>query len=202
MKRIALYVAVLLAVLTVAGCSNTEKEGASQSAVSVKDYSPTDRESELISKTGINQVEYFTLNATLAEGEDLQYSVEVYRNGKLSEERTKTYGDPERNYKDAIISFGVDGFNDEEGPFELINGVPGGTGTSSYPNMMTSFTFNKLVKGKIDLVKDKPVYLASWQGTTKDSLSSHTNETGELPEGLEDSELVFLYKLLWTDAEE
>ena len=66
---------------------------------------------------------------------------------------------------------------------------------------MTSSSFSKLVGEKVTLEKDKPVYLAAWLGTTKNELSFGGGENGELPSGIEEAELAFLYKVLWTDKE-
>ena len=66
---------------------------------------------------------------------------------------------------------------------------------------MTSSSFGKLVGGKVTLEKNKPVYLAAWLGTTKNKLSFGGGNKGELPSGIEEAELTFLYKVIWTDKE-
>ncbi|MEK5332669.1 hypothetical protein [Lysinibacillus sp. FSL W8-0992] len=48
-------------------------------------------------------------------------------------------------------------------------------------------------------MKNKPVYLVAWLGTTKNELRTVGSKNGELPAGLEEAELAFLYKVLWTD---
>ena len=201
MIKILRYSLLIMLMVLITGCSNEVEDSESHSKVSIESYSLSEHESELISKTGVGQIEYFKLNGVLAEEEELQFSVEVYVNGKLKSEQLKSYGDVEKNYKDTLISFGISDYNDEKRSFKLISGIPSGLATTNYPNNMTSFTFNKLVKGTIKLKKDVPAYLASWQGTTKDELRSDLNENGELPENITETELVFLYKVLWRNAD-
>ena len=45
------------------------------------------------------------------------------------------------------------------------------------------------------------MYLVAWLGTTKNGLSSVGGQNGELPQGIKESELAFIYKILWTDQE-
>ena len=80
-------------------------------------------------------------------------------------------------------------------------GIPSGVVTTIYPNNMTGNAFTKLVGKKITLEKDKPIYLAGWLGTTENRLRTVGEENGELPEAVEDYELAFLYKVLWTEKE-
>ena len=91
--------------------------------------------------------------------------------------------------------------NDEDHSLKLITGIPSGLASTIYPNNMTSSSFSKLVGEKITLEKNKPVYLAAWLGTTKNGLRSGEGENGELPAGIEEAELAFLFKVLWTDKE-
>lgn len=64
---------------------------------------------------------------------------------------------------------------------------------------MTSSFFSNLISENVTLMKNKPVYLVAWLGTTKNELRTVGSKNGELPAGLEEAELAFLYKVLWTD---
>ena len=66
---------------------------------------------------------------------------------------------------------------------------------------MTTYSFSRLIDEKITLEKNKPIYLAGWLGTTQNELRSSGGGNGELPPGIEETELAFLYKVLWTDKE-
>ncbi|WP_249312905.1 hypothetical protein [Lederbergia citrea] len=161
----------------------------------------SEKESLLISNSGVELIQFFKLNGTLAEDDDFQISVEVYEQGKFKEELLKTWGGAERNYKNSLISFGISDFNDENRPLKLISGIPSGLATTNYSNNMTSSSFSNLVGEKVTLKKNEPVYLAAWLGTTKNGLCSVGSENGELPVGIEEAELAFLYRVLWTDKE-
>ena len=198
-KRYCLFV-ILALLLT--GCANVEKDKTSLNAkITIEPYNMNEQESLLISKTGVGHIEFFKLNGTLAKDDDLQISVEVFEQGTFKEELLKALDDPERNYKDSLISFGISDLNDENLPLKLISGIPSGLVTTNYPNNMTSFSFGNLVGTKVALKKNKPVYLAAWQGTTNNELRSVGSENGELPADIEETELAFLFKVLWTDKE-
>lgn len=40
----------------------------------------------------LGQIEFFKLNGTLGEDDDLEFSVEVFENGQFKEELLKTWG--------------------------------------------------------------------------------------------------------------
>ena len=149
----------------------------------------------------LEHIEFFKLNGIPKEDDKLQFSVEVFENGKFKEELLTTWDGPETKYQDSFISFGINDIENEGHSLKLITGTPSGLATTIYSNNMTSSSFSKLVGEKVTLEKDKPVYLAAWLGTTKNELSSGGGENGELPSGIEEAELAFLYKVLWTDKE-
>ncbi|WP_107927027.1 hypothetical protein [Lysinibacillus parviboronicapiens] len=196
------YCSFAILILLLTGCVDVEKDKTSSNAkITIEPYNMSEKESLLISKSGVGHIEFFKLNGTLAEDDDLQISVEVFEKGKFKEELLKTWDDPEKNYKDILISFGISDFNDEVRPLKLISGIPSGLATTNYSNNMTSSSFSNLVGEKVTLKKNKPVYLAAWLGTTKNELRSVGSENGELPAGIEEAELAFLYRVLWTDKE-
>lgn len=190
----------IILTLLLTGCVGVEKEKEkplSNAKITIEPYNMSEKESLLISKTGVGQIEFFKLNGTLKEDDDLQFSVEMFENGKFKEELLKTWDESETKYKDSLISFGISDIGDEGNSLKLITGIPSGLATANYSNNMTSSSFSKLVGEKVTLEKNKPVYLAAWVGTTKNELSSVGSENGELPAGIEEAEVALLYRVLW-----
>jgi len=171
----------------------------SNAKITIEPYNMSEKEKLLVSKTGIEQIAFFKLEGNLKEDDDLQFTVEVYENGKLKEELLTTSDEPKTQFKDSIISFGISNFNDKDQSLKLITGIPSGLATTYYSNNMTSSSFSQLIGEKVTLEKSKPIYLAAWVGTTKNKLSSVGSENGELPAGIEEAELALLYRVLWTD---
>ncbi|MDQ0230655.1 hypothetical protein [Metabacillus malikii] len=169
------------------------------SKLTIEPYNISEKESMLISKTGVNQIEYYTLEGTLKEGEYIQFAVEVYENGKRKSELLTTSDEMIPKYENSIVSFGISNSTGEEDSLKLLTGTPSGLDTTDYPNNMTVSTFRKLIGEKVTLEKNKPIYLAAWAGTTKNGLSFGGNENGELPTGIDEAETVLLYRVLWTD---
>jgi len=202
------YLFIIFALL-LTGCVRVEKEEKSlekeksplTTQITIESYNMSEKESLLISKTGVGQIEFFKLNGTPKDEDQLQFSVEVFKNGKFKEELLKTWDGPETKYQDSFISFGISNLENEGQSMKLITGTPSGIATTVYSNNMTSSSFGKLVGGKVTLEKNKPVYLAAWLGTTKNELSFGGGNNGELPSGIEEAELTFLYKVIWTDKE-
>lgn len=203
MLHLKRYCFFIIFALLLTGCvGEAQEKSPSKTNLNIESYSLSEKEKLLISKTGVQQIEFFKLNGTLKDEDDLQFSVEVYENGKFKEELLKSYGAIETNYKNSIISFGVSDNGGEEHSLKLLIGIPSGLTSTSYENNMTGHAFTKLIGKKITLEKDKPSYIAAWLGTTKNSLRTVGDENGEIPEAIEDYELTFLFKVLWTDNKE
>ncbi|MGE7843777.1 hypothetical protein ACQKNX_23720 [Lysinibacillus sp. NPDC093712] len=191
------YCSFVILIFLLSGCVGVEKDKTSSKAkITIESYNMSEKESLLISKTGVGNIEFFKLNGTLSKDDDLQFSVEVYKKGKLKEELLKSWGAIEKNYQDSFISFGV---SDSNRPLKLLSGIPSGIATTTYSSSMTSSSFSNLISENITLTKNKPVYLVAWLGTTKNELRTVGSKNGELPAGIEEAELAFLYKVLWTD---
>ena len=181
-----------------AGCTG-EETAPSKTKLTIEPYNISDQEMILVSKTDVMDIEFFELNGTLKEEDDLQFSVEVFEKGKLKEEILKSRGEIQTKFKDTIISFGVGDRNGKNKSLKLINGLPSGLATKYYSNDMTLTSISKLIEGKITLEKNTPIYLAVWLGTKKEELSSGVDSNEEILQAIKDTELVFLYKVLWTD---
>lgn len=200
MRHLKGYCLFIMFILLLTGCVGEEKSP-SNTKITIESYNMSDKERLLISKTDVGRIEFFMLNGSLKKDEDLQFSVEVFEKGKFKEELLQTWDAPETKYKDSLISFGIGDTRAEESILKLINGVPSGLATTYYPTNMTSSSFSKLIDEKMILEKNKPIYLVAWLGTTKNGLRSVGGENGDLPSGIEETELAFLYKVLWTDKE-
>lgn len=189
--------------LLLTGCVGVEKENEkpiSNTKITIEPYKMSEKEELLISKTGVEQIAFFKLEGNLKEDDDLQFTVEVYENGKLKEESLSSSNEPQTKFEDCIVSFGINNINDKDHSLQLISGIPSGFATTNYSNNMTSSSFSKLVSEKVTLEKNKPIYLAAWVGTTKDKLRTVGSESGELPAGIEEAEFALLYRILWTNV--
>lgn len=200
MRHFKNYCLLLILALLIVGCTEEAKEESkSDSALTIEHYKVSENEGALVRKTGVELIEFFKLNGSLnEEKEELQYSVEVYENGKFKEEILKSVSAPSTDQKDSILSFGV---KDDAPTLEIIAGLPFGVSTAPFENHMTGHTFTTLVGKKITLEKDQPIYLAAWLGTKTNQLRTVGEEKGKLPKELEDYEVALLYKVLWTDKE-
>lgn len=186
------------------GCTiiEKEKETSPVKKLTIEPYYLSEKESLLISKTGVELIEFFKLKGTLKEDDDLQFSVEVFENGKFKEVLLHTSIEPETKFKDSLISFGLCNLEDTgQSDIKLLAGLPTGLATASYPNNMTSSSFSTLIDKNITLERNNPVYLSAWLGTTKIQLPSAESENGKLPEAIKEAELSFLYKVVWIDNE-
>jgi len=202
MQSFKRYCSCIIILLLLTGCANVEKDKKfAATQLTIEPYTKSEKESLLISKTGVGNIEYFKLNGTLAEEDDLQFSVEVYEKGQLKEELLKSSGAIEKSYQNTFISFGISDFNHEVHLLKLLSGISSALITTTYPNSMTAFSFSNLISEQVTLTKNKPVYLVAWLGTTKNELRTVGSENGELPTGMEEAELAFIYKVLWTDQE-
>ena len=190
---------ILFSAFLLSGCGSTEEQTSAEQ-LTVEPYDLSDKEIELVSKTSAGSIEYFKLNGKVDKGNDLVFSVETRKKGKLVGDEVRSSGDYERNYKDTLISFGTSNIGSEDNVLNLMIGVPSGVARTEQPNKMMASTMCRTIDGKIILTKEKPIYLAVWKGTDENSMSCRTGEDGGLPQGLEEADVAYLYKVLWTDA--
>ena len=88
---------IIIFTLLLTGCAGVEKvkpvakeKFPSNMKITIESYNMSEKENLLISKTGVGHIEFFKLNGTSNEDADLQFSVEVYENGKFKKELLKT----------------------------------------------------------------------------------------------------------------
>ena len=190
-------------ILLATGCAGANKEQTPASTnLTVKPYILNEKEKKLISKTDTANIEFFKLNGTLKKGDDIQYTIVLYEKGKFKQNMLVSFGELENIFRDEIISFGTSEMETKNHSLKLLEGVPNGLNTTELSHRMTAWSLSSLIHKKVALKKNKPVYLAGWFGTTKNSLRSLSSESGELPEGLKETEIALLYKIEWTDAQE
>src|ERR1041384_4439977 len=90
-------------VLLLTGCAGVEKEKPPlNTEITIESYNMSEKENLLISKTGVREIEFFKLNGAPKEDDELQFSVEVFKNGKFKEELLKTWDGPETKYQDSF----------------------------------------------------------------------------------------------------
>lgn len=188
----------LVLIFLISGC--TSVGGSLESTkLTVEPYELNEKEVQLVSKTGAGTIEYFKLNGKLDKGDVLVFSVETRKRGKMISDEMKSWGDHNGAYKDVIISFGTSEIGIENDVLNMMIGVPSGLVREQQPKEMAMNTMCRTIDGKITLEKEKPVYLAMWKGTNGDSLSCSITEDGGLPKWLEEADVAYLYKVLWTD---
>ncbi|KIL72822.1 hypothetical protein [Bacillus badius] len=202
MKQLLKRGLIIAVGLLAAGCAAGEKKQAPTSTeLTVAPYTLSQKEEELISKTGVNDIEFFTLDGTLKKGEDIQYTIVLYEEGKFKQNMLFSYGETENKFKDKLISFGMRAADGDKQAITLLEGSPDGLSSTEFSHKATGWTFSSLIHEKVTLKKNKPLYLAGWAGTSKNTMRSLNSEHGELPEGLKEMEVALLYKIEWTDAE-
>lgn len=173
----------------------------SGSNVTIEPYELSEKEQLLVQKTGVEMISYFTMNGILAETEDIHYEVQTFKNGKNIEGAFSLRGELKRKLDNELISFGVYTYQSTEKKrvSTLLAGQPNGLSSASNEHTMSSYSFSPLVSEKVTLTKNKPVYLAAWVGTSKNTLESFGGNNGELPESIQNTELAFVYKITLVD---
>jgi len=186
----------MLIALLLTGCAENKAK------LTITPYTMSEKELELMSKTDVEKIDFFHLNGSLGKDQDIQFSVEVYKNGELAGELIRTHSEIKTEFDDTLISFAIERFEEDEQRFlKLIAGIPSGKVTTNYDNTMTATTTTSLIKEKVQLELGKPIYLSAWAGTTKNEFKVIGSGNGSFPKGMEDKELVFLYKMVWTNDE-
>jgi hypothetical protein len=194
MKRPAVLLALLI-VVVLSGCS--EKDS---SNISIKPYTLSEEEQNLISKTGVDAILFFKLDGKLAEEEDLQFAMEIYEDGVLTEDQVYIKGQVEKEFHEDLISFG---FNRQENELFFLNGMVNGLLENSHDvEGIDSSSFTSFINDEKKLVKDEAVYLGSWIGSKGNKLEGlSVNEDGSLSDGVKTADAAFVFKVMLTDYE-
>jgi hypothetical protein len=197
MKRQGGILVLLLVLL--AGCSGVKDEN---STISIKPHSLSEDEEVLISKTGVDAIQFFRINGTLKEEEDLQFAVEIYKDGRLTEDQVYTMGQVEKEFKQGLISYGFDRQGDQ---LIFLNGIINGLLEQKYDLDGTdSSSFTSLINEKKTLIKDEAVYLTAWIGSKGNMLAvpSLNGDGSLLSQELYDTDAAYVFKVTLTDVNE
>jgi hypothetical protein len=188
---------ILLVILTAfaAGCSGEKEE---DSQLTIEPHPLSEEEKTLVSKTGIDGIEYFDLNGKLDEGDDLEFSVDIYKEGQLTDEGASSFGQIEKEFENALISFGYNK-GEEEVDF-FIGSMDGLLETYDETKGIGAWSFTSLLNEKVNVVKDRSVYLAAWIGTEGSELRTvGLDEDGSLSDGIDEADLAYVLKVTMMD---
>ena len=176
------------------------KTSSNTSGLTIEPLKLNKKEKVLIEKTGVNFIEYFKLTGHLKKTEDIKIELEKYVNGKNNGESISSSDEPNLTFQDDILSFGIQRLQEGK-ELNLLMGMPSGYSSTIQPIQKIKLSsYGKVLNKKIKLIKDTPVYLAAWMGTTKNEMHGGIeDEKGNFPEAIKQSEIAFLYKITVID---
>ncbi|MRG87292.1 hypothetical protein [Salinibacillus xinjiangensis] len=167
MRKVLLFL-TLFFILT--ACSEEKTEPSNE--LTVQPLELSEKETTLVNKTGIGYIEYFTLNGTLHEQNELVFEVEVFENGK-SRIGTKSFGSINKEFEDTIVSFGTTSTTGE-GTMDILVGTPSGLTSQQFEpeTKISGSMFQKFIHEEKDVVLNQPIYLAAFAGTNKNHMTT------------------------------
>lgn len=164
MKRMIVFLFLLV---ILAACAEEDKGNES---LTITPIELTEREKELVSATGITHTEYFEMDGSLGEGEDLVTKFTYYKDGEYLKGGSKMYGALETTYEEDLLSFAM--LTDDD-LAHLYMGNANGLGGSkaTIPEGLGMSTYGRLSE-KHTLVKGEEAYIAYWVASGDNSMSS------------------------------
>lgn len=204
MKRLLISLTFSFFILFSISCIALNDGGKSVNSTStliVEPLSLTEHEKSLISKTGIEKIEYFTLNGGLADHDEVVLEVVTIENGKQDSFVVSTLHSNQLSDNE-IYSFSIEeDFNNNM--VSMITGIPGGWVEHNLSLKTDTSTFGSILSEKVMLEKDKPVYLAGWQGTIENGLAGlYVKEDGTLSDYLLKAEHALLLRVTLTNKKD
>jgi len=181
--------------LMLSGCSSAARPY----TLTVSPYTLSEREDQVVLKSGGGDFQFFVLNGKPGSDEAVALIVEKWENGTFTGETTISWGGQEDGYREALLSFGTIGGKNEDPTRLLVTGVPSGTNTRELNETVRLEMTCQTIPGEVRLKKEEPVYFAMWQGSDGESLSCATNGIGALPDDVKTADVAYLYKTIWTD---
>lgn len=148
----------------------------------------------------MDAIQFFKLDGKLAAEEDLQFAMEIYKDGVLTEDQVYIKGQVEKEFNEDLISFG---FNRQENELFLLSGMVNGLLENSHDvEGIDSSSFTSFINDEKKLVKDEAVYLGSWIGSKGNELEGLSiNEDGSLSDNVQTADAAFVFKVMLTDYE-
>ncbi|KQL54224.1 hypothetical protein AN964_12450 [Heyndrickxia shackletonii] len=196
MKCYRKYIILVLAVLLLASCSQQKEDDQKTSGLTIEPLELNKKEKVLINKTGVNFIRYFKLNGHLKKNEDLKIELDKYVNGKKTDESMSSTNEPNLTFQDDILSFGIQTLQEEKKLILFMGLTNGISSTTESKNKITASSYGNVLNKKIKLIKESPVYLAAWMGTSKNEIhGGFEDEEGKFPDAVKQSELAFVYKI-------
>ncbi|MFD1020613.1 hypothetical protein [Thalassobacillus hwangdonensis] len=171
MKKALLF--GLFAVLIISGCSQGEaqqKEPPKETALTIEPIDLNENEKKLLKHTIMNQLEFFSLDGTLNEADDLWFTIEIYENGKKTGMSGGSSGEIDHYFNEERLSFGYSTNSSNDSMTFTIGNDDGYFSSSAKVTVEGISTFGKAIDEKVDLEKDEPVHLAYWAGTDKNEM--------------------------------
>ncbi|WP_270181248.1 hypothetical protein [Alkalihalobacillus sp. CinArs1] len=194
----------LLVVLVLVACTNEETTGTeekvlakSDSTLTIKSASLTEREQRIIDQIGIDYKTFFTVDGELADNEHLVSSIVVFQNGDGGKEQFQTYGD-DQTFKKALHSFQL---HMEDGTAYYTMGSPTGysKGSTEMPEDLQGYGFEQL-EGEVTLKSGETVYLAYVKGSSQNHMDiGGLDDYKTLPDSVKDAEYAIVAQLYITD---
>jgi len=192
---------LVIAVFMLAACSTSKQNVAVKTTdLTIEPLKLSSKEKTLISKTGLQFIQYYKLNGRLQKNEDLKLELVKYENGKNTGELMSTSDEPKNTFHNEILSFGTQ-LLQEEKELNVLMGIQSGISSTTQPvkNISVS-SYGSVLNKKIKLIKGKPVYLAAWMGTSKNAISGNLEDAeGKFPNVMKQSELAVVYKITLVD---
>ncbi|MFC7787127.1 MULTISPECIES: hypothetical protein [unclassified Rossellomorea] len=177
-----------------------QKDRSNKTELTIKPYKLNAKEKELIMFTGIQDIQYFELDGSLGEEDDLQKTIEVYENGKQVENEPFSSNQMEHLFKHSLLSFGFT--SDDEEKLKFIHGSEGGTFTMMNDFVSGGYTFASLLSTKTTLEKGQPIYLYAIAGTQDGQISGLSlDENGKPSGGILEADKAYVFKVTVTDRE-
>lgn len=186
-------IVVFLTLFVLTSCSTDDK----QTSLTIKPVELDTREKTLLNKTGTDHYQFFELNGSLAEKDDLIYSSAIYKNGEKVSNGMQAFGVLEHNFQNGLVSFSLHEYSNT-----LIMGTPNGTSETKYepPEDMQISGFRNNINEQTTLEKDKTVYLAYWSGVRGNSIkTSMILEPTKVPKRVTESDYAIVLTITLVD---
>jgi len=179
-----------------AGCSFSNDD---VNEITIEPYQLNEEEQKLVSITGVN-MNFFKLNGSLKENEDLNLYIQEYKNGEPSNFKMLTELRTENtSFDNETISIGYNSFSLEgnESLYNWIIGSPSGSSSAtSYVKNIKSSSFLTTISEKVNLKRNEPVIIGIWGGTKNGLIPTGlVSGNGELSEDFQKIDVAYVFMI-------